>query len=297
MDELVTLRNGPLGLVLAPRVGGAIARFWSAAAGAPVELLRPAPAAALARGDPWAMACFPLVPWSNRIRGGRFTFDGRAVTLRPNLHSSRHAIHGLGFETAWTLTHADSGSALLEQRHAPDAWPWAYHARQRVELSPNGLRLALDVTNESATPMPVGMGWHPYFPRTPETTLTARVDGLWMTDAEIMPTVLVAPPPEQQDPARGLRVDRVPLDNVFTGWDGHAVVSWPERRTGLALASGPSLGFLVVYTPPGQPFFCAEPVSHVTDAFNLAAAGRADTGTLIVAPGQTVHAALTLTPA
>ena len=45
--------------------------------------------------------------------------------------------------------------------------------------------------------------------------------------------------------------------------------------------SGP-LGFLVVYTPPGEDFFCAEPVSNATDAFNLAAAGRTDTGMLVL---------------
>jgi aldose 1-epimerase len=51
-----------------------------------------------------------------------------------------------------------------------------------------------------------------------------------------------------------------------------------------------------VYTPPGQSFFCAEPVSHITDAFNLAAAGQADTGMLTLAPGETARVALTLTP-
>jgi aldose 1-epimerase len=50
-----------------------------------------------------------------------------------------------------------------------------------------------------------------------------------------------------------------------------------------------------VYTPPGQSFFCAEPVSHITDAFNLAAAGQRDTGMLTLAPGESVRAAFTLT--
>jgi aldose 1-epimerase len=54
------------------------------------------------------------------------------------------------------------------------------------------------------------------------------------------------------------------------------------------------LDFLVVYTPPGRPFFCVEPVSHVTDAFNLAAAGRTDTGSRALAPGETLRAAVTL---
>jgi aldose 1-epimerase len=143
--------------------------------------------------------------------------------------------------------------------------------------------------------MPAGLGWHPYFPRTPRATLTASVAALWLTDAEILPIARVSPPPDR-DPGPGLAVDRVSLDNAFVGWNGRAVVAWPERHATLRLdASGP-LDTLVVYTPPGQPFFCAEPVSHITDAFNLAAAGRTDTGMMSLEPDETVRATLTLTP-
>ena len=291
----ITLRSGPLGVVLSALVGGAIARFWSEKTGRAVELLRPAPDLALARRDPWAMACFPLVPWSNRIREGRFVFGRRTVSLPPNRPQERHAIHGHGFQTAWTVVDARPALAVLEYLHAPGVWPWAYRAVQRVMLTPASLELELTVTNEDDEPMPAGLGWHPYFPRTPETTLTARVGGLWLTDAEILPVACVAPPPDR-DPGRGLAVDRATLDNAFVGWDGQAVVTWPERRARLRLGTQGPLGTLVVYTPPGESFFCAEPVSHITDAFNLADAGWTDTGMLTLAPGESVHATLTLSP-
>jgi aldose 1-epimerase len=53
---------------------------------------------------------------------------------------------------------------------------------------------------------------------------------------------------------------------------------------------------LVLYTPPAADFFCVEPVSHVTDAVNLAASGRTDTGLRVLAPGETLRAAMTLVP-
>jgi aldose 1-epimerase len=239
------------------------------------------------------MASFPLVPWSNRIRDGRFTFGGRAVALPT--HLDRHAIHGLGFRAAWTPVALTASSAVIEHRHAGGAWPWTYRAVQRVTLTPTGLELELALTNESDAVMPAGVGWHPYLPRTRATTLTARTTGLWLTDAEIMPVACVAPP-AARDPGPGLAVDRVALDSAYVGWDGAAVVAWPERRARLRLLAGPPLGTLVVYTPPGEAFFCAEPVSHVTDAFNLAAQGRTDTGMLALAPGETVRPRLLLTP-
>jgi aldose 1-epimerase len=291
----ITLRSGPLGVVLAPLVGGAIARFWSEMTGPAMELLRPASDLALARRDPWAMGCFPLVPWSNRIRDGRFVFGPRSVSLPSSRPQDRHALHGHGFQTAWTVTSAGPAEAVLEYRHAPGAWPWAYRAAHRIFLTPTSLELELTLSNESDAAMPAGLGWHPYFPRTAGTTLTARVTGLWQTDAEVLPVACVAPTPDG-DPGRGLLVDRVALDNAFVGWDGRAVVAWPERGVRLRLGTRGPLGTLVVYTPPGESFFCAEPVSHITDAFNLAAAGRTDTGMLTLAPGESVRASLALVP-
>jgi len=292
MDS-ITLRQGELGVTLAPEIGGSIAGFWSDARGTALDLLRPTSADALTRGDPGRLSSFPLVPWSNRIRAGRFTFGGKRVDLTPNLRG--HAIHGLGYRTSWTVMDLGLSQAVLEHRHAAGEWPWSYRATQRIALTPAGLDVEMVVTNDSETTMPAGLGWHPYFPRTVATTLHARVTRLWLTDAEILPTVCVTPPPDR-DPRLGLAVDRVALDNVFVGWDQEAIITWPERRARLRLRARGPLTTLVVYTPPREAFFCAEPVSHITEAFNLAAAGQSDTGMLSLAPGESARAAMFLAP-
>ena len=89
-------------------------------------------------------------------------------------------------------------------------------------------------------------------------------------------------------------VDPIALDNCFVGWRRRAVIEWPESDARLVMTADAPLDFLVVYTPPGRPFFCVEPVSHVTDAFNLAAAGRPDTGARALEPGETLRAVVTL---
>jgi aldose 1-epimerase len=50
-----------------------------------------------------------------------------------------------------------------------------------------------------------------------------------------------------------------------------------------------------VYAPPGRGFVAVEPVTHQTDAFNRAAAGAPDTGTRILAPGQSFSCTMRLT--
>ena len=294
-DDIVALAAGGLRAELWPGVGGSLGAFWAAAGGGRLDFVRPATAESVAREGPLAMGSFPLVPYSGRIREGRFAFAGRAVVLPLNFPPSRHAIHGHGWQAPWTVAAAGRDSAVLEYRHPADAWPFAYRARQIVTLAPDRLTMRIELTNEGATAMPAGIGHHPYFPRTPAARDTAAIAGMWLADDEVMPTRLVDPPADRRL-GDGIAVDRVALDNVFTGWSGRAEIAWPERRAGLAITAGPPLGFLVVYTPPGRDFFCVEPVSHCPDAVNAAPRGVPDVGLVALAPGATLAGEMVLTP-
>jgi aldose 1-epimerase len=289
--DLITLRAGGAGLVLAPEAGGSVVRYWVERDAATWDVLRPWPTP---RVDAvFEAAAFALVPYSNRIREGRFSFRGRDVALPLNRPPERHSIHGLGWQTAWQPREVREHDAVLEMRHAGGAWPWALRATQHFTLGPASLSVELTLRNESDTPMPAGLGWHPYFLRTPGTTIAAAIEAAWLTDAEVMPTEL-APPRPAADPSRGVMVDQVALDNCYAGWRRRAVIEWPEAGRRLVMTAEAPLDFLVVYTPPSRPFFCVEPVTHVTDAFNLAAAGRVDTGARALEPGEMLRAGVTL---
>ncbi len=284
---VITLRSGDAGAQLCPAAGGSIARYWQDRAGGAIEWLRPATADAIARRDPLGMASFPLVPFSNRIRDGRFHFDGSDIALPLNFPPERHTIHGQGWQSPWSVTERAEDRAILQYVHAAGDWPFDYRARQVFALTPDALNLTISVTNEGDRRMPCGLGPHPYFIRTPKARITANVERMWGTDAEVMPTDLTDPPPDKrvQD---GVVADAVAMDNTFTGWDGRAVIAWPEWNASLAIEADPALGFLVVFTPPGEDFFCVEPVSNCTDAFNYAATGRTDTGMIVLEPGRTM---------
>jgi aldose 1-epimerase len=294
--DAITLRAEDAGLEVVPAAGGAVARYWLARGGTTWDWLRPAPASALVDGDPYEVAAaFPLVPFSNRIREGRFRFEGREVVLPANRPPERHSIHGHGWQARWTCVDATTAEALLEYHHPVGAWPWAYRATQRFALTPASLAVELTLTNESGTRMPAGLGWHPYFPRSEGTTITAAVTAVWLTDDAMLPTTLV-PPPAIMNPTGGLAAGRVAVDNGFVGWSRRAVVAWPERDARLVMTASSPLDVLVVYTPPGRSYLCIEPVSHVTDALNLASAGRTDTGLRVLEPGERFQVVIALTP-
>lgn len=295
LPEIVTVSSGPLSLGIVPDIGGSIARFTGLYEHGIVDWLRPASDDALARRDPLGMGSFPLIPFCNRIRDGRFTFAGTAVHLPANYGYSRHAIHGDAWQRPWTVAERSAEAVTIACEHRPDAWPFHYAARQTYALEDGGLTVRLCVENRGPKPMPLGLGHHPYFPRTAGTTVTAEVDAIWSTDAEVMPTVLERTWVTERL-AAGLRVDDADLDNNFTGWNGTAVIRWPERRAVLRMTAPDPLRFLVAYTPAGADFFCLEPVGNCTDWVNLTGQGTERVGGMVVAAGASAEVSFRLEP-
>jgi len=79
-----------------PEAGGGSAAFDLAAGGGSVPLMRALPAG-ISNPDPDLLACYPLVPWSNRIGHGRFEFGGRTWQVAPNYPKEPYPSHGEGW--------------------------------------------------------------------------------------------------------------------------------------------------------------------------------------------------------
>jgi aldose 1-epimerase len=108
---------------------------------------------------------------------------------------------------------------------------------------------------------------------------------MWLATPDMLPD-REAPADALGDWAAGARVSAdVLIDNVYGGWDGPAVVT---RGDGLRLTiRATGAPFLHVYRPPGEPFFCLEPVSHLPDAINRG-------GMPIIAPGACACLSMTI---
>jgi aldose 1-epimerase len=293
-EGIVELRSDEAVVEIAPDAGGAITRYAQIRGSQSMNLLRPALPHAVENRVPTDMSCFPLVPFSNRIRDARFTFGGQAIQLAPNFPPEPHAIHGHGWQSGWVVTEGADDRVTLEYHHAADAWPFPYRARQSFTLSGDELKVGIAVSNEGREPMPVGFGLHPFFVRTPRTKVIAGVDAIWLSDDNHMPTELVALP-EDRRLDRGIDPDEVSLDHHFTGWDGVAHIEWADRGMRMTMTAEGPFGFLVVFTPPGEDFACLEPATNALDAFNQAHT-RPDSGLIVLDPGGEVGGAVTFSP-
>lgn len=288
LPSLLTLKSGPFALDLVPEIGGAIAGLTADWNGG-IELLRRMPEAALAARDVRLAASYPLVPYSNRMRECTLTYGGRRHRFAPNFGGHPHSIHGNAWQRTWTVESADAMSATLALEHSADGalaveWPFAYRARQRFALSPDGLEIEIEIENAGASPMPAGMGIHPFFPRGAGTRLTTKTGSVWRNDEAMMPVALDPVPPAWNF-EDGRLVAPISVDNCFAGWDVSAAIEWPESGVRLDMTADPVFGHLVVFVPPGRTYFCVEPVSNCNDGMNLLAKGRTDTGVVELPPG------------
>lgn len=300
---LVRLEAGGLVAEIAPAIGGALAGFYSA--GRPDaprrDWLRPATADALENGTAFDMASFPLVPWCNRIRDGRFEWNGREVRLPPNRPASPHPIHGIGWERRWDV--AARGPAWVElalEETGSGPWPFPFQAVQRYELEGGTLTIRLALRNTGQETMPAGIGHHPYLPHRRDgdgTRVQAHVEAIWLSDVELLPTALSTTHPAVEALRRGMDLRRFDLDNNFIGFGHAARVDWPDGSSLRLLGQAP-LDFFVLYCPAAKDVFVIEAVSNCTDWLDLRGRfGAAQTGGATLAPGEMLEAVSRFVPA
>ena len=250
-----------------------------------------------------------LFPFPNRIRDGRFHWEGKDYQLPRTDHIQKHAIHGFACRRAWRVVEqgADEGGAWLTGafRASVDAvdcvplWPADYEIRVTYLLGANRLRVTAEVTNPDTVSLPFGLGYHPYF-RLPfvhgvaaaDCTVSVPAASFWdLTDC------LPNGPRRAVDAARDLNVMRsfpdLNLDDVLT--DLPAVPPGQEglieraRLVGgpgveLRLECSPDFREMVVFTPGNREAFCVEPYTCTTDAVNLQQQGI-DAGWKTLPPG------------
>lgn len=287
-----TLRAGALTMDVAPAAGGRIASLVSAGEGGRrIDWLAPMSADCLRDGFDglaWPKTgCYPLLPFSNRIRDGRFQWDGREVRLAPH-PGQVHAMHGLAHARAWAVEQCTVSSIVLGLRYAPEAdnWPWPFTATQTLVLSGSGLDAVMTLRNDGDSNMPAGGGFHPYFARTPDTRVQFDATTMWPTDAGEV-AIRRGPITLREDFHRARALPEAALSVYYSEWRQRAVVS---RDGGvLTLCADDPLDHLILHAPHAQPYFCLEPVSHVADAIHLAEQGWTGTGLRALAPGDTLR--------
>jgi aldose 1-epimerase len=250
-----------------------------------------------------------LFPFPNRIRDGRFQWDGREFDLTAAGNVARdangHAIHGFCLDRPWRVTQRGENFAVGEFRLSVDAadrrplWPTDCRIEVRYTVTGAALRAEVTVSNPDDQPMPWGFGTHPYFklPLSAESNpdrclVQAPATELWEL-GDCLPTGKRIPVPEDKDLRDGAYFDVLKLDDVYTGLpvgtEPHEcrIVDEQAGRQ-VVQRCDPQFRELVVYTPANRSAVCLEPYTCVTDAVHLEPNG-VDAGWRTLQPHGAFH--------
>jgi aldose 1-epimerase len=285
---VIQLCNDRLSVCLFPSVGGGIARFDWLGGDEDVPLMRPClgePERSPGRYEPNRLACYPLLPWSNRIAHGGFFMGERRVSLPLNRDDDAYPIHGSAWQRRWTVCRHDAEEAHLELiESARDTY--SYHASLNYQLDGATLKVRLGVTNTGEDALPFGLGLHPFFPLHGGTTLRAPAKGVWHNDGQgPLPTHHGAIP-APWDFRASLPLPAGGVNHAFSGWTGQAVIEWPRHALRLHIEA--DVDAYVLYTPGDEDFFCFEPVDHPINAVHLPG-GPAANGMTLLGAGETLE--------
>lgn len=253
--------------VILPERGGSLARLDWLGGPQPVPLLRPWDGTS---ADPNRLACYPLVPWSNRISGGGFEAGGRFWPLAAVVPGEDCPLHGDGWRSAWVVEEQAPDHVRLSLRSSALP-PFDYRAELTYSIAGASLEIGLGVEHLGAVEAPYGLGLHPWLPRTPGVTLEAPATEVWLEGPGHLPAGCV---PVASRPDWGFARPRtLPsgwINNGFSGWTGAAVVRWPQECLMLDIRAGHGINTFILYSiGEACGFFCFEPVTHPVDAFNL----------------------------
>lgn len=246
-----------------------------------------------------------LFPFPNRVRGGRYSWDGKDYELPESLvgyEGSGNAIHGFCLDRPWRVveqTEASVRAVFQTSIDAPERAPlWPADAKIEIDYSLNNncLRADIVVTNPDTKPLPWGFGTHAYFrmpigasSSTTGCTVEAPTAHCWELD-QCLPTGRVIPAPDNARLNESPDFVGLKLDDVYTNIaaeEGVVTCRIIDGEAGLQVVQTCNDAFreVVAFTPLWTSAVCLEPYTCTTDAINLQQQG-VDAGLRVLGPGQ-----------
>jgi aldose 1-epimerase len=237
-----------------------------------------------------------LIPWPNRIRDGRYSFNGATQQLALSEPARHNASHGLARHVPWVLIEKKADVVTNRVRIYPQpGWPGTLESTITHRLSEDGLTVRVEATNIGTTELPFGYGAHPYLTvgesLVDEVTLTVPAASyLQVDDDRLLPLNLSPVDGTEYDLREGRVLGSMSLDTAMTDLARDSDGRWRVR---LALGDrhaelwgDETMRWTQVFTggPKRDVSLAVEPMTCGPDAFNV---GPTHDDMRVLAPGET----------
>ena len=246
-----------------------------------------------------ALSGIPFVgPWANRLDEQAFYANGKRHAFDMTLGNVRGTIpiHGfLSTTDRWRVIEAkaDGKSAWLTSRlefFKEPAWmkqfPFAHTIDITYRLQDGVLEVKTKITNMSVEPMPVSVGFHPYYKLTDSTreewTISVGAAKHWILSPVKIPTGETEAVEKFFPNPNSAVLKDYDLDDVFSDLvrdaQNRAHMMVKGKRQQLEIMLDPNWRSIVIWSPLAgvegdRNFIAFEPMAAITDAMNLAQKG------------------------
>lgn len=237
-----------------------------------------------------------LSPWANRVEGLSYKVNGKQYALNPalgnlRLDGNQNPIHGLlTFTDRWRVVEVASNHEEAMVRMSLDCskqpdwlaqFPFPHRIELTYKLRAGQLEVVTAIENLATEPMPLAIGFHPYFQVSDavrdDWTVTIPAKELVVLSPTLIPTGEKKPNPF----GPGTKLAGLALDHVFTGLQENATFRVKGKTQTIEVVYGKDYTIGVVYAPKGQSFICFEPMTAPTNALNTPGSYKS------IAPGKT----------
>jgi len=295
MDAL-TLSAHDIEALLVPECGGLVRSLVWLHGGRSHDLLSAAPDKPLLPGTVHWFGLWPMVPFANRAFGATLLDGDRRIDLPPNdPRDPAGTIHGFGWQAAWTVAERSIDAATMVHRRTEGPDPYRYEARMGVRLDPSAVAIDLSVTNEAETPLPYGIGLHPWFDRDADTEIRCEAQRVMRLAPDYRPLGAADVAPDLDLSRRRALPHEAEFVASYLDATGEAEIVWPGRGLALRMSFSGTLRCPLVWLPANAPYFCIEPQSHAVGAPSEALA-QAVTPLARLSPGETLSGRVRLVP-
>ncbi len=291
-EKDITLTSDKINLSISPQYGACITSFTYKKNGGDFNVLRPTNINELKEKGATASSGFAILPYVGEIKEGNFIYWGikRKVSDNPE-----EAVNGDSWKKSWQMDGFSSTKLKMSYKHeGNNGFPYPYTARQVIELSENKVKITLTVINNFELPMPLGMGFFPFFPKTPDVELKCRNYNVWSHEG-LMSLSKPYRTPEEWRYEKLSSFGKTELDTYFGGFDGNIELKYKKNKIAVELKSEGEFHNVYIKNKLDEDFFNICPATNTQDAFNIAARGVIGSGIMTLEPNESCSQILEFT--
>lgn len=235
-----------------------------------------------------------LLPWPNRLKDGKYAFEGNVYQAEINEVDRNTALHGFiyrkKFDVEDIILLESAAEIRLSCRYEGEeaGYPFKFQANLSYAISAtDGFTVKVEIINTDSGNIPMGFGWHPYIKlpsKINDIELQIPQTLMYAVDERLIPTGKTA---DFQKFALPAKIGESSFDGCFRIIDPDVVVSTLvlDKAAGLLLKFWQETGangfnYLQVYTPLTRDTIALEPMTCGVDAFNN------KDGLLVMRPGE-----------